>query len=208
MLSQTDIQRLHRKYAPSQAVYDLVYRHCEIIWAIAEQCIKNKRLAVDRGLIKVGCLLHDIGVYPLFTAEGKLRDGVAYITHGTTGAEILRAEGLPVAICRFASHHTGVGLTQVDIITQQLPLPPADYLAENDAERLIMYADKFHSKTAPPFFNSYDWYRQDVARFGADKVAKFDALAEQFGLPDLTTLSQQYGYAIRTLDKAASKLVK
>ena len=197
MLSRTDIQKLHHKYAPSQADYDLVYTHCEIIWAIAKQCIQNKPLAVDAKLVQAGCLLHDIGVYPLFTAAGKLRPGVAYITHGTEGEAILQAERLPEVICRFASHHTGVGLTKDDIITQQLPLPAADYLAETEEERLIMYADKFHSKTSPPYFNSYEWYRQDIARFGADKVVKFEALAKQFGIPDLTALSQHYGYAIR-----------
>lgn len=197
LVSTGYIQELHHKYAPSQAVYDLVYTHCEIIWAIAKQCIQNKSLTVDTELVRAGCLLHDIGVYPLFTAAGKLRPGVAYITHGTEGEAILRAEGLPEAVCRFASHHTGVGLTKDDIIAQQLPLPAADYLAETDEERLIMYADKFHSKTSPPHFNSYEWYRQDIARFGADKVTKFDALAKQFGVPDLTALSQRYGYAIR-----------
>ncbi len=37
---------------------------------------------------------------------------------------------------------------------QNLPVPPADYLAETPEERLVMYADKFHSKSHPGRFLS------------------------------------------------------
>lgn len=63
----------------------------------------------------------------------------------TEGEAILKSEGFPEKLWRFASHHTGVGLTR-DVINQKLPLPEADYLVETDEELLVMYADKFHSK--------------------------------------------------------------
>ncbi len=178
-------------------MYDLVFVHCQIVCDIALSCIAARGLAVDPDLIRAGALLHDIGVYPLFAADGAMRAGVAYITHGTEGERILRQEGLPEAIWRMASHHTGVGLTIQDIEHQGLPLPRQDYTAETEAERLIMYADKFHSKTTPPYFNSYEWYRADVAKFGQNKVDKFDALATEFGVPDLVPLSARYGFVIR-----------
>lgn len=56
---------------------------------------------------------------------------------------------MPVLLC-----HTGVGLTKEDVLVQGLPLPPADYVAITPEERLVMYADKFHSKTTPPTFVS------------------------------------------------------
>jgi uncharacterized protein len=59
-------------------------------------------------------MLHDIGVRPLFGADGKLRPGADYITHGIEGEAILKKEVFPRAICRFASHHTGVGLSSKD----------------------------------------------------------------------------------------------
>jgi uncharacterized protein len=192
-----EIIALHNKYAPSQLVYDLVFVHCTIVCDIALECISSKNLTVDRELVRAGALLHDIGVYPLFTAEGAKREDAAYITHGIEGERILKAEGYPEALWRIASHHTGTGLTADDVIQQNLPLPKQDYLAESDEERLVMYADKFHSKTTPPCFNGYEWYRAHVAGFGAEKAQAFDGLAEQFGKPDLVSLSERYGFAIR-----------
>lgn len=196
-ISQDDVLALHKKYAPSVAVFELVYTHCSIVRDIAEQLIANNNLDVNRELVEIGAMLHDIGVYPLFENTGKLRDGVHYITHGIEGERILKQEGLPRDIWRFAAHHTGVGLTKKDITDQKLALPAMDYLAETDEERLIMYADKFHSKTTPPCFNSYQWYRNDVAKFGTSKVALFEQLSSMFGQPDLCALQAQYPFEIR-----------
>ena len=192
-----EIKALHKKYAPSEEVYDLVFTHCQIVRDIAEQLIARNDLAVDGELVRMGCLLHDIGVYPLFNTDGKLREGAHYITHGVEGENILRAEGLSEQIWRFASHHTGVGLTKQDIIDQKLPLPVEDYVAITDEEALVMYADKFHSKTTPPTFNSYERYRKKVTEFGESKVFEFERLVQKFGLPDLMPLAKKYGYEVR-----------
>lgn len=197
LISQDDVIAMHKKYAPSAAVYDLVYTHCLIVRDVAVQLIVNSSLEVNRELVEIGAMLHDIGVYPLFETNGRLREGVQYITHGIEGERILRQEGLPESVWRFAAHHTGVGLTKQDIIDQKLALPAADYLAKTDEERLIMFADKFHSKTTPPFFNSYEWYRSDVAKFGTDKVAMFEQMAVLFGQPDLRLLQAKYPFEIR-----------
>lgn len=195
--SAQDLEKLHRKYAPSEEIFDLVFTHCNIILDIANQLIVRGDFAVNVDLVRVGCMVHDIGVHPLFDSSGVLRDGVNYITHGTEGEAILKSKGFPEKLWRFASHHTGVGLTKEDIITQKLPLPEVDYLAETDEELLVMYADKFHSKTTPPYFNSYEWYKNDIIRFGEDKVKKFEAMAVKFGIPDLAPLSKKYGFEIR-----------
>lgn len=197
MPTTDDILALHKKYAPCGEVYELVVTHCCIIRDIALQLIDEHKLPLDRNLVEIGAMLHDIGVHPLFGADGTLRDGVNYITHGIEGERILKDEGFPEKIWRFGAHHTGTGLTRADVIDQKLPLPVADYMAESDEELLIMYADKFHSKTTPPYFNSFEWYRQDVSKFGADKAAKFDAMAEKFGKPDLGPLSKKYSFSIR-----------
>ena len=148
-----DILRLHEKHAPTANAFDLVYAHCLIVCGIAEQLHARMRAdqEIDIDLTRAGALLHDVGVYRLYDPAGNL-DGANYIRHGILGYELLQEEGLPEEICRFASHHTGVGLTRDDVIAQRLPLPPADYLAETAEERLVMYADKFHSKKTPPVF--------------------------------------------------------
>jgi uncharacterized protein len=197
LVDYNKIIALHKKYAPSDAVYQLVWTHCCIVRDISIQLPEKNGLHLDKELVEVGALLHDIGVYPLFGADGQLRKGVNYITHGTEGERILALENMPHEVTRFAAHHTGVGLTRQDIVDQKLPLPIDDYLAETDEELLIMYADKFHSKTTPPFFNSFEWYRGDIAKFGKDKVITFDSMASKFGKPDLVALSKKYGFEIR-----------
>ncbi|GAA2315957.1 HD domain-containing protein [Streptomyces hawaiiensis] len=183
-----EIRALHEKYAPTTEAFALVHRHCETVWAIAEQLLAAPHLAhLDADLVRAGCLLHDIGVYRLYGDDGRL-DHRNYIRHGLLGHEILEAEGFPETLRRFCSHHTGVGLTRQDIVSQALPLPPADYVAVTEEERLVMYADKFHTKSRPSVFLSADEYAAHVRRFGTDKVTAFHALRAEFGDPDLTGL--------------------
>ncbi len=193
-----EIEALHKKYAPTSEVLELVFTHCKVVNDVAQQLIEANDLKVDAELVKVGCLLHDIGVYPLFDKNGKGREDLHYITHGVRGEEILKNEGFPEVIWRFASHHTGVGLTKHDITSQGLPLPEQDYEAETLEEELIMYADKFHSKTEPPYFNPYEWYKRYVAKFGEGKVRKFEQMAQKFGVPDLAPLIEKYGHQSRS----------
>lgn len=108
-----EIESLHRKYAPTSEVYELVYTHCQIIERIAEQLTADRNLKIDRELVRVGCLLHDIGVYALYDTEGNYAAPTGhYITHGLEGEHILKAEGYSEVLWRFASHHTGVGLSR------------------------------------------------------------------------------------------------
>jgi uncharacterized protein len=189
-----EILVLHEKHAPTPDALDLVYTHCVIVCGIAEQLCS--RLApgpdLDIDLARAGGLLHDIGVYRLYDDAGIL-DHANYIRHGLLGYELLREEGLPEAICRFASHHTGVGISRDDVLAQHLPIPPADYLAETEEERLVMYADKFHSKTTPPVFRTASACAARLRRFGEEKVRAFQAMRDTFGEPDLAALSETYG---------------
>ncbi|MFF7853224.1 HD domain-containing protein [Streptomyces sp. NPDC007904] len=181
-----EIRALHEKYAPTAEAFALVHTHCEVVWSIAEQLLSAPRLGhLDADLVRAGCLLHDIGVYRLYGDDGSL-DHANYIRHGLLGHEILEQEGFPETLRRFCSHHTGVGVTKDDVLRQGLPLPPADYLAVTDEERLVMYADKFHSKSRPSAFLSPDEYAAHVRRFGEDKVTAFEALRAEFGDPEPT----------------------
>jgi uncharacterized protein len=189
------IRALHEKHAPSAEARDSVYTHCVIVCGIAEQLHDRSGLGGDISLVRAGCLLHDVGVYRLYGADGVL-DVASYIRHGILGYELLREAGFPEAICRFAAHHTGMGLTRDDIVRQELPLPQRDYLAETAEERLVMYADKFHSKLTPPVLVTADAYAARVRRFGADKVAAFAAMRAVFGEPDLAPFSRAFGHRV------------
>jgi uncharacterized protein len=184
-----EIRALHEKHAPSPEAFARVYTHCEIVCGIAEQLLIP---GLDADLVRAGCLLHDIGVYLLDDDAGVL-DYSNYLRHGLLGAELLTAEGLPETICRFCSHHMGVGLTRNDVRNQHLPLPVADYLAESGEEWLVMYADKFHSKKEPPAFVAAASYARSVRRFGEGKEEIFQSLRDRFGEPDLAPFIARYG---------------
>lgn len=188
-----EILALHEKHAPSQEAFDLVYTHCVIVCEIAVQLYGGPVL--DSDLVRAGSLLHDIGVYRLYDADGML-DHSRYVQHGLLGHELLSEEGFPEPLCRFASCHTGMGLSREDVRRQGLPLPDADYLAVSAEEQLVMYADKFHSKTQPPVFLTAASYAAGIRRFGDDKAAAFESLRERFGEPDLTPFIATYGYAV------------
>ena len=191
--SFNEIESLHKKYAPSPEAFNLVFTHCKIVSEIAQSLLENKpQRNINSELARIGCLLHDIGVYALFTENGINEE--KYITHGIEGYSILKREGYPEEICRFASHHTGTGLSANEIKSDELPLPHEDFFADTPEEQLVMYADKFHSKK--PRFNTFESYANNLSRFGAEKVVRFNEFAETFGVPDLKDLSNKYDHPI------------
>lgn len=191
-MNDQQIKQLHRNYATSDKAFDLVYTHCRIVAEISRQLIAKKHLAVDNNIVRVGALLHDIGAYRFINTDGTTSKH--YVRHGIVGSHILASEKLPEAICRIAERHTGVGLSQEDILRQKLPLPSKDYLPQTTEEKLVLYSDKFHSKE--PRFNSFEYYRRYVARWGKEKSTKFEELAGTFGIPELEELATKYGHPI------------
>lgn len=198
------ILALHEKYAPSKNAFQIVYEHCRIIDEIASQLIQQKQLNVNRQFVHAAVLLHDIGYYPLFDKTDRVPKRLI-ITHGVTGAEILRKEGIEEAICRIAERHTGVGLTREAIISQNLPLPKKDLIAETPEEKLIMYADKLHTKSIDPnepldvlgWFNSTEAYSKKARNFSEDNAAKFKQMVAEYGTPNLYTLAAKYGQELK-----------
>ena len=202
-----EIRALHERLAPTAGALDSVYTHSVIVCGIAEQLHASSGQGGDIALARAGSLLHDVGVYRLYGPDGVL-DHANYIRHGILGEELLRAEGLPEALCRFAAHHTGTGLSREDVIRQELPLPPRDYLAETPEEALVMYADKFHSKSSPPALLAAGAYAAYVRRFGADKVAAFQSMRARFGEPDLAPFAAAYGHRVITGSQPWHRLLR
>ena len=56
MPTNKEVEVLHKKYAPTPEVLELVYTHCNIVNDIAQQLIAANNLKVDAELVKVGCL--------------------------------------------------------------------------------------------------------------------------------------------------------
>ena len=129
-------EALHRQYAPSQAAYELIHTHCQIIAALAVRMADqvNEHLLrdddpdgvlperpLDRDLVRIGALLHDIGTYRILKDDGSQGrpltfQGERYIEHGLEGYHLLLDAGVDESVAQFARNHTGVGLTrrQVD----------------------------------------------------------------------------------------------
>ena len=198
ILTEDNIKRLHKKYATTAELFDEVYTHCRIIADIASHLIEERcgSILADPRLVRIGCLLHDIGIYRLYDENGVRHADKEYIEHGILGWDILKSEGLPEEICRFASCHTGMGLSKEEVHAQKLPMPVADYAARTVEERLVMYADKFHSKISPPAFITAQNRSRRIQRFGEHKVMRFEGCVQEFGLPNLESMAKKWGHVI------------
>ena len=85
-----------------------------------------------------------------------------------------------------------MGLTREDIIRQELPLPPADYVPMNLEQEVVMVADKYNSKSIPPKFLTAEAYARKAARFGESNRREWLRLLERYGVLDVTPLAEQY----------------
>lgn len=193
---------IHHFYSEDTSLRRLLLLHSE--------CVRDKALALLEGssfrdqhpsttlnldLIIAGSMLHDIGICATH-APGILCEGTeSYICHGTIGARMLRqlvAEGsfsaedaaMLEACARICERHTGAGLTRQDILSQGLPIEPAvDLLPETLEEQLVCLADKFFSKSGDPRKEkSLEHVRRSMMKFGADSLARFDALCSTFNI--------------------------
>ena len=99
--------------------------------------------------------------------------------HGSLGARILRAEGHE-ALARICERHTGTGLRAADIRALGLPLPAVDLLPETPEERIICYADLFHSKSHPMRFLTAAQVAERVGRHGEEGLHTFRRWQAQF----------------------------
>lgn len=106
-------------------------RHC---LAVERKAVKLADLVgengvrVDRELVSLGALLHDVG-----------RAVTHGIRHGVEGGRILRERGLP-ELARFAENHLGAGIPREE--ARELGLPDRDFLPLTVEEKLVAYADK------------------------------------------------------------------
>lgn len=154
--------------------------------------VSRRALAIARALIQRGenpdlqfvgeaAMLHDIGMIFTNAPDIGCRGDAPYLQHGIIGARLLNRLGLP-AHARVCERHTGVGLTAREIEQDNLPLPGRDLLPETLEERIICYADLFYSKDPHKRHQtkSIDDVRQQIARFGSDKVVIFDRWLTEF----------------------------
>lgn len=92
------------------------------------QAIVARGHTVDIELVEAGAWLHDLG-----------RTRTAGFDHALRGAMILRARGLPEALCLVVERHTGGGIDPGE--ATRLGLPVKDYTPRTLEEKIVCHAD-------------------------------------------------------------------
>jgi uncharacterized protein len=195
MITVQDIEKLHRKYAPNDLVYEIVYGHCRVVNEIAQWCAGNLNEAVDVEVLRSAALLHDIGTYVLFDEEGVLTHGRLYPLHAILGAKMIADEGIEARVAKAVETHVLLGLSKQEILDKPWLLPARDYIPETIEGELLCYADRFHSK-GPSQFNAYDTFLAKLKRGLPLQAAKFEAWSKRFGVPDVEALAKKYGQPV------------
>ena len=140
-------------------------------------------------LAVAGALVHDVGAYKVS------KDGISfddsYLFHGLYGYLELHKAGFGEEIALFAKNHTGSGISRQEVIRENLLLPPQDYLPLTVEQKVVAYADCFHTKSNPPAFVSFDEAKKRIARFGKGPKERFEEMEAQFGRVDLLGISQE-----------------
>lgn len=109
-----------------------VVEHCKTVArqaAVFSEQASSRGLVVDRELVKMGALLHDIG-----------RSRTHEPGHGFVGGKILRDIGVDERIARIAERHVGAGIPASE--AKALGLPKKDLIPETMEEKIVCYADK------------------------------------------------------------------
>ncbi len=169
--------KILKKYSLSEKSFNTVLSHSLFVLGKSVEIIAKKKLynEVDFDLIISGCLLHDIGTFRF--VEYPDRDQEKYILHGVIGGKILRSEGLKREAL-IAERHIGSGISKRDVIKNNLPLPKRDFLPVTLEQKLICYADKFHSKSGKK--DSPSSIKKELSRYGKETLERFLELEKMF----------------------------
>lgn len=157
---------------------------------------------INERLLVMGGLIHDIGTYQLIKHDGSDGEPLRfkhskYIQHGLRGYKLLRACGFDEALALFARNHTGIGLTARMVQDQDLPLPVADYVPVTLEQDLVMYADKFHTKSDPAEFVGFDRCIRRAAKHGEANARGMRDLIDRYGMPPVEAGAAEYGMVLR-----------
>ncbi|GAA1898620.1 HD domain-containing protein [Lapillicoccus jejuensis] len=191
------VEALHRRYAPSEQVLELVLTHGRVVADIAAQCaerLDEQEGPVDLSLLRATCLLHDLGTYALYSPDGRLGNHPAYPLHALIGATLLREEGVDERVAAAVRTHVLMGLSADDIRASGMLLPVRDYAPQGVVAELLCYADRFHSKR--PCFNDPERFAAGLEASLPRQAALFRVAQQRFGPPDVEGLARRYGHPV------------
>lgn len=176
------LEIIQKYYNPKSRGCRALIKHSQAVVGKALKVAKKvKNLKPDLKFIEEASMLHDIGIFLTKAPEIDCYGKKPYVCHGYLGRKILEREGLPrhALVCE---RHVGVGITKEDIKKQNLPLPKRDMVPVSIEEKIICFADKFFSKKQRiSKERSIDEIKNNLSKFGEDKVKKFEEWLKLFG---------------------------
>lgn len=175
---------IQKYYDKESKLYNILVTHSRNVANKALQIAKNNpQYNPDLKFIEEAAMLHDIGIIKTNAPKIECFGDFPYIAHGYLGREILEKEGL-IKHALVCERHTGVGLSLEDITSQNLPIPKRDMRPQSIEEEIICLADKFYSKGSRGLNEeeSVDEIREEMKKFGEEKVKRLNYLVEKFGL--------------------------
>lgn len=121
--------------------------------------LELKGYDVDRELVEIGGLLHDIG-----------RSETHDVNHCAVGGKIGRKLGFPEKIVRIIERHVGAGIPKRE--AEEIGLPEGIYMPSTLEEKIVAYADKLIcgdkvidiSKTIEDFAKDLGWNHPAINR--------------------------------------------
>ncbi len=125
-----------------------VVAHCRAVSAMAISIADRVSRPVDRELVRLGGLFHDIG-----------RSRTHDIGHALAGVEIGRSLGFSKELLLIIERHVGAGITAAEAV--RLGLPQKDYLPQTTEEKIVSYADNLLSGVREmPYVEALDRFKR------------------------------------------------
>jgi len=139
----SDVEVLIKAGCPTDVV-----AHCRKVSTMALSLVDRMRDPVDRELVRLGGLFHDIG-----------RSRTHDIGHAIAGVEIGRFLGFSEQLLRIIECHIGAGITASEAV--RLGLPARDYLPLTREEKIVSYADNLVSGVREmPYVEALDRFKR------------------------------------------------
>lgn len=173
-LSAKDV--LLKFYDEDSDLFKLLWHHsCQVAEMALD--IASRFPEADQNFVYDASLLHDVGIIKTHAPSIFCNGDEPYIRHGILGAEMLRGIDASMELyARVCERHTGAGISAAEIERDNLPLPHRDMIPVTLEEKIVCYADKFFSKSKTDTVKTVDSIREDLAKFGEDQLARFDAM--------------------------------
>lgn len=176
------INIIDKYYTPGSKAHKIMVTHGKCVADKAlKTAIKVAHLNPDLTFIQEAAMLHDIAIFMTDVPEIGCNGSHPYVVHGLLGRTLLEEKGLPkhAMVCE---RHVGVGISESDIRSRNLPLPIREMVPVSIEEKIICYADKFFSKN--PNHIEEEKSVQDIIigleNYGPNQVERFKSWIDFF----------------------------